>query len=304
MAPASVATCVVILSDKSSGSSILQAELRTHPSVNGVMVTPHQEGETLYWNKAAALLGLSQERMLDSTVLPLTSSKARRALVGLCADNLVAFQPPTDDRELVFEGWRALVLAGRPVFLEKSPHHLHYRSALDLIQEAESTSPDIAYRYLGLIRDPVDTLHSMWTRWRVPPDRRQHEWVRAYRNLADFAAETGAGFRLVRYEDLAADPCAVLADLCRFIGVEPWPGLGATITSASVGSGHRDPDFGFRASPELVELARRWGYPPPFPRQTEGAVQRLWRSAAFFVRKSRRRVGGPRKVSPTQPEFR
>jgi hypothetical protein len=290
MPTAPVATCVVILSDKSSGSSILQAVLRSHPSINGVEKTPHQEGETLYWNKAAALLGRKQERMFDSTILPMGATAARQALLRLCSDNLAEFRRPKDDRDLVFGGWRALVLAGRPVFLEKSPHHLHYRSALDLIREAERTSPDITYRYIGLVRDPVDTLHSMWSRWRVPPDRRQKEWVRAYRNLIGFQAESGDGFRLVRYEDLASEPSATLADLFQFIGVEALPSLGANINSASVGVGHRDQDFGFAPIPELVDLAARWGYSLPRNLRAQDPMRRLSRRAVYWGRKTRRRL--------------
>ena len=290
MVPAPVATCVVILSDKSSGSSILQAVLRAHPSINGVAKTPHQEGETLYWNKAAALLGRRQERMLDSTILPMRADDARQALLRLCADNLPDFRPPTDDRELVFAAWRALVLAGRPVFLEKSPHHLHYRAALDLLREAERASPDFAYRYIGLVRDPVDTLHSMWTRWRVPPNARQKDWVRAYRNLVDFQSEAGANFRLLRYEDLASEPTVTLVDLFRFIGVKPIPSLGANINAASIGVGLRDESFGFAPTPELVNLAVRWGYSLPHNLRAQSRLQRLLSRAVYWGRKTRRRL--------------
>ena len=290
MTSAPVATCVVILSDKSSGSSILQSVLRAHPSINGVTKTTHQEGETLYWNKAAALLGRRQERMFDSTILPMRADKARQALVRLCVDNLRDFRPPADDRELVFGGWRALVLAGRPVFLEKSPHHLHYQAALDLLHEAERASPDISYRYIGLVRDPVDTLHSMWTRWRVPPDARQKDWVRAYRNLLDFQTETETNFRLVRYEDLSAEPAATLADLFRFIGVEPDPSLGAKINATSIGVGLRDESFGFAPTPELVDLAVRLGYSLPRHLRAQSPMRRLSRRAAYWGRKTRRRL--------------
>lgn len=297
MAPTPVATCVVILSDKSSGSSILQSELRAHPLINGVSRTPHQEGETLYWNKAVALLGGRQERMLDSTALPMSTAEARRAIVQLCTDNLADFPTPADDHDLVFRGWRALVLAGRPVFLEKSPHHLHYRAALDLLLEAEQSSPDFAYRYIGLVRDPVDTLHSMWSRWRVPPDPRQKEWVRAYRNLADFQARSSENFRLVRYEDLASKPASVLADLCRFVGVDESPLLGGKVTNDSVGAGHRDADFGFAPSPEMIELAERFGYVIPGKLRARGVMSRLSARAGYFGRKTRRRLRDWRKVS-------
>lgn len=289
-APAPAATCVVILSDKSSGSSILQAELRAHPAISGLAHTPHQEGETLFWNKAAALLGRPQGRMVDSSVLPMRPADARRALLKLCVDNLAEFLPPEDDRSLVFEGWRALVMAHRPVFLEKSPHHLHYSSALELLLEAEHASPDITYRFIGLVRDPVDTLHSMWSRWRVPPDLRQHEWVRAYRNLIEVQKATGDKFRLVRYEALVAEPAGTLNDLWRFIGLEGHAASGSRIIGTSVGRGRADHAFAFSPSPSLIELGAVWGYSvDPVVGKGTSALRRLSQRAAHSVRRWRRR---------------
>jgi len=54
---------VFLLSDKASGSSALQVELLQHPKINIVEKTRHYQNETLYWNKAAALLGMPQAKM-------------------------------------------------------------------------------------------------------------------------------------------------------------------------------------------------------------------------------------------------
>jgi hypothetical protein len=256
------ATSVLILSDKSSGSSVLQDELLKHGSVSGLQKTPHQEGETLYWNKAAALLGLPQERMIDSRALPMDPRTARKALEQLCVDNLDAYSPPEDDRELVFGGWRALVLAHQPVFLEKSPHHIHYQSALDLIAEAEQANRDITFRYLGLVRDPMDTLYSMWRRWGVPPDTRQHEWVRAYRNLLALRERVADRFLLIRYEDLVTDP-TVIQKVCDFIGVEWQTEIGASLVTGSIGAWRRDKTYGFRPSQAVLDLSSQLGYDSP-----------------------------------------
>lgn len=256
------ATSAFILSDKSSGSSVLQDELLKHRSIRGLARTPHQEGETLYWNKAAALLGLPQERMIDSRVLPMDLRTARMALEQLCVDNLASYTPPTDDRELVFGGWRALALGHQPVFLEKSPHHIHYQSALDLIVEADVSNPDIAFRYVGLVRDPMDTLYSMWRRWSVPPDTRQHEWVRAYRNLLALRERLTDSVLLIRYEDLVRDP-AEIQKVCDHIGVEWQPEIGAGLVTGSIGAWRRDRTYGFRPSPAVVQLASEFGYEIP-----------------------------------------
>ena len=256
------ATSVFILSDKSSGSSVLQDELLKHGSVNGLQKTPHQEGETLFWNKAAALLGMPQVRMIDSRILPMDPQTARTALEQLCVDNLDSYIPPVNDRELVFGGWRALVLGHQPVFLEKSPHHIHFQSALDLIVEADDTNPDIPFRYLGLARDPMDTLYSMWRRWGVPPDTRQHEWVRAYRNLLALSERVADRFLLIRYEDLVTDP-TVMRKVCEFIGVEWQDDIGASLVAGSIGAWRRDKTYGFRPSPAVLDLAAKLGYDGP-----------------------------------------
>lgn len=283
------ATSVFILSDKSSGSSILQDELLKHGSVNGLRKTPHQEGETIYWNKAAALLGLPQERMIDSRVLPMDAGTARRALEQLCVDNLAGYTPPNDDRELVFGGWRALALAHQPVFLEKSPHHIHFQSALDLIIEADRSNPDIAFRYLGLVRDPMDTLYSMWRRWAVPPDTRQHEWVRAYRNLLAFREGVANRFLLIRYEDLVTDP-TVIRKVCDFIGVEWQAEIGASLVAGSIGAWRRDKTYGFQPSESVLELASEFGYEGPGDRPKVAT----WplRHRAAVARATVRRWGG------------
>ena len=47
---------LLLLSDKSSGSTILEYELLKHSKIEHVKYTSHQDHETLYWLKAAVLL--------------------------------------------------------------------------------------------------------------------------------------------------------------------------------------------------------------------------------------------------------
>ena len=60
--------CLFILSVKSSGSSILQRILAESLSGRLVEKTTHSENETLYWTKAASVLGLPQIQMENSQV--------------------------------------------------------------------------------------------------------------------------------------------------------------------------------------------------------------------------------------------
>ena len=83
----------MILSDKSSGSSMLQRELARHPEVNVVRWTRHQENETLYWNKAAIVMGLPHENLYRS-VLPMPPAQARDQLVEFLENQFV--KKPSD----------------------------------------------------------------------------------------------------------------------------------------------------------------------------------------------------------------
>ena len=77
-------TCVVILSTKSAGSSALQNLICECTDGKHVEHTRHVQHETLYWTKAASILGRKQLRIPDSEV-PIPARKALhdlRALLG------------------------------------------------------------------------------------------------------------------------------------------------------------------------------------------------------------------------------
>jgi hypothetical protein len=254
-----VSRCVVILSSKSSGSSALQRLLCSGTNARHIEHTRHAESETLYWTKAASILGMPQLPLLDSEV-PIPAPKARKDLITLLAQNAPEFSAPADARTLVLEGWRALCMHYSPVFVEKSPHHIHQWSCLELMADAASRMPEIDFRFIGLVRNPMDALYSTWSRWRLPPQKIQFEWLEAHQNLLRFKDLVGARMTVVRYESLAADD-GVARELLRSLEIEGTAaGAAALMHGNSMLKWKRDPRYGFELDSRVAALAAEFGY--------------------------------------------
>lgn len=105
---------------------------------------------------------------------------------------------------------------GRPRWGDKSLHTEHY---------AESVFAEFPNaRMLHVMRDPRDRYASVVHRY---PDVRRHvgpvtgRWLASSAALSRNLSRYPDRYRLVRYEDLARDPEAVLHEVCDFIG-EPY----------------------------------------------------------------------------------
>jgi hypothetical protein len=252
------AKCIVILSEKSSGSSACQNILATFADIGHVAHTRHYENETLYWTKAASVLGFPQLDMLDSEV-PIAAGQARAELIALLRDNIDNYEPPGDDRELIFGGWKRLCRQHRPIFLEKSPHHLCQWSALELLLACMREAEDIDFLCIGLIRNPMDTLYSQFRRWRSRPEALQYQWLAAYRNLLRFKELAGDKLIIVRYEDMAAS-LDCLQPVFAFCQVAATDADRHYFHRKSLLQWTRDPRFGFSLADEVIELAKQYGY--------------------------------------------
>jgi hypothetical protein len=248
--------CVMLLSDKSSGSSIVQKELSKHPDIHTITHTLHFEKETLYWNKAAAILGLEQVRMRYSE-LPYSCKKGKKMLFSLLQENCGPCPEFQDDRDMIFRGWRLLCKTHEPVFFEKSPHHLHSWSALSLIHECMKNSPGIDFYFIGLIRNPMDTLYSMWKRWKAVPEKQQFEWLRAYTHLLKFKELVGERLKIITYEDLVSR-AGVLRDICSFFHMSGDYGIGKDLHPRSLHKWKEDPGFGFQLDKEVHTFASQF----------------------------------------------
>jgi Sulfotransferase family len=249
--------CVIILSTKSAGSSALQELICRHTPGRHVTHTRHAQHETLYWTKAASVLGLPQERIPGSEV-PIPPARALSDLKELLTQNIPDFSCPAERRELIFEGWRRLCRQHGPLFVEKSPHHLHQPSALRLMREAERELPEVGFRYVGLVRNPMDALYSMWDRRRDDLVQYQVEWQAAYENLLAMREQVGERMFVVRYEDLSK--LEIVNALFEFIGCTATSEAQSFIHSRSRQKWKSDRWFGLQLAPAVMALAKHRGY--------------------------------------------
>jgi hypothetical protein len=250
--------CLIILSEKSSGSTALQNLLTKFGDIKCVCKTRHFENETLYWTKAASILGLSQSKMLDSEV-PIHRRKAKRDLITVLQDNLDDYSPPADDNELIFDGWQRMCARYAPIFLEKSPHHLGQWSSLELIVQCIESTPGTDFLLIGLVRNPMDTIYSQFRRWRIRPEKLQYQWLVAYRNLSRLRDIVGERLVVIRYEDMVSS-LSHLRTILDFCEVSVDNADHTYLHQASLLKWKRDKFFGFVLDDVVMQLAQDYGY--------------------------------------------
>jgi len=236
--------------------------------------TRHFQNESLYWTKAASVLNLPQIDMLDSEV-PIAPAAAREDLLTLLRENVPGYKLVGDDKTLIFEGWRQLCQQYQPIFLEKSPHHLLQSSALSLIVECmDALAGQVDFLLIGLVRNPMDVLYSAFRRWKTPPEKLQYEWLTAYENLRELAVVLGdrnpnspfthsptGHLVTIRYEDLAGSlkPLEPVFDFCE---TPPSPDA-KSLNRNSLLKWQQDSLYGFTLAPEVMDLAKAYGYRAP-----------------------------------------
>lgn len=256
----SKAKCITILSYKSSGSSALQYLLAKFPGVHHVSNTRHNFNETLYWTKAASVLELPLQKMIDTEV-PFSAEEARSGLITLLDENLDDFNPDamTSESELIFDGWQRLVESHGPVFVEKSPHHLFQWSAVELILQSIDNLPGIDFLLIGLVRNPMDVLYSAFRRWGTPPEQGQFEWLQSYQNLLRLREIVGDRLFILRYEDMIAD-MNYLKPVFDFMGIKNYFTNDGYFHTHSLQKWRYDFSFNFRLSEDVIALAKKYGY--------------------------------------------
>lgn len=249
--------CIFILSIRSCGSSLLQRKLSDLLGARVMEKTPHHENETLYWTKAASALGLPQYR-LEKSEVPLPRRRALTMLETMVADNAGGSQLRASDEAAIFEAWTAIVDAVPRTFVEKSPHHLSQPEVVALMERYADQAP-FGVRFIGLVRNPTDTLYSSWRRFGIVPEREEVHWIRSYEELLRLKERRPDQVAIVRYEDLVAG----VVEIEKLVGIaEPAAEnqLGETIHGKSVGRWRGDRRFGYSPSARALEIGRRFGY--------------------------------------------
>jgi len=270
--------CIILLSEKSSGSSACQNLLSKFSNISTVRRTRHFENETLYWTKAASILEMPQLDMLDSEV-PIPRDQARSDLIRLLTDNLDNYAAPQDDHELIFDGWKRLCQQFGPIFLEKSPHHLCQWSSIELMLEAKALLPDVEFLFIGLVRNPMDTLYSQFARWRARPEHLQQQWAAAYRNLLRLKQLLGDELVIVRYEDMVSSLNS-LQPVLAFCNSSVDDADKSYLHKKSLSKWRKDRLYGFMLSHDAQLVAEQFGYDGESVLNTRNRFWPVWREAA------------------------
>jgi hypothetical protein len=170
---------------------------------------------------------------------------------------------------------------GQGVMGEKTPAHL------DDVPVLEAWFPDA--RFIHTFRDPRGIYLSELRRlrqgrwgpkarlawlpgwaldpWHAPLQlvRTTLAWRRAARLHRQFEHRLGERYRLVRFEDLVADPEQVIRSVCEFVGVPFDPGMldgvdvvGSSFQQRRHAGGGFDPNAARRWRTDVGSAARRW----------------------------------------------
>lgn len=256
-------TVVILLSDKRSGSTMLERELCKHSQIRHIDYCPHSYNETHHWLKSAVVLRMPSVLFSGGEFYPGYGSprNALSYLIDGVQGNVPDFSSPKDAKELIFKGWDALCEKyAQPVFFEKSPQHLAHWAALSLMLEwARQSEYDV--KFIGLVRNPLGVMYSAQRLFGTNPEQRQYEWLEIQKNLLAFRQLIKPEqYHEVRYEYLTNNPQAEFAKLCEYIGIKYEQEIGANVHGNSLKKAINDPAFGLQLADPVVQMAMHFGY--------------------------------------------
>lgn len=285
-------TALILLSDKRSGSTMIQDELCRHPDIGHVDYSSHTYFETQHWLKAASILDRPGNLYSGGKPYPGYGSakNARTYMIDTVQGNIPGFVVPEDDRALAFEGWQALCdKFARPVFFEKSPQYPANWAALSLLLEWAEQTP-MQVKFLFLFRNPYAVQYSAEKLFNTPPETRQFGWLEAQRNLLSFRNMIPEGQQMsLRYEQILDNPQDVFGQVCDFVGVPRNKAMGQQVSGNSLEKWRRDPEFTLALDPAVAQMARHIGYDEAALHNANGRpgqIAKPW-SAADHIRRAK-----------------
>ncbi|MDT5027266.1 MAG: hypothetical protein QOE61_3692 [Micromonosporaceae bacterium] len=159
---------------------------------------------------------------------------------------------------------RSLQASGKDHIVDKTPGNaLHWRRLVECWPQA---------RFVFLLRHPAQILESAYAANLEQDPEETKEIVLSLAGGVDEARHVLPGL-VVRYEELAADPAQVTADVCAHLGVafEPSmlnyrvpdhlvPGIGDFTDNIRTGRVQLPRPLAGAVGPDLADLCQRWGY--------------------------------------------
>lgn len=265
-------TVLILLSDKRSGSTLIQRELLQHPLIQTVKYSPHAYLETHFWTKSAKSLSGVQNRKFENRSYKINENRilssygsrknAEVLLKELLIQNDVAISDIDNDLEdLIFKGWDRLCdKYADTVFFEKSPQILASPSALELLLKwIRQTKYEV--KILVLVRNPLSIMYSAQKLFYTDPVKRQVGWIELMENLSNFLKELNSDqWKSIRYEDLIQEPEVQFKSICNWLRINYISELGKLSHRESMEKWKSDKFFDFQLNEEATALAIKYGY--------------------------------------------
>ncbi len=196
---------IFLVSQPRAGSTMFQRMLGNHPDVHTVAEP---------WLMLPPLFSLTDEPIHA----PYSPALARRA----CNDVLSGLP---DGRGVYLEGVRRMTWhiyeqvldeSGKQLFLDKTPRYYY------ILPELRETFPRA--KVLLLIRNPLAVLCSMLFTWASPREvwhlsHCRDDLLEAPQRMLHAIDSLGGDLHVVHYESLVREPCQVLPEVCRFLGI-------------------------------------------------------------------------------------
>ena len=251
---------IILLSTKSSGSTAIQQYVTTNFNAKTIENTPHHENETLFWTKASSAVGLSQEK-LHRSIVPYSLSAGRDQLNSLLKINGIEFVFKDWSKKEIFQAYYELIKKNKPIFFEKSPHHLRNFNNLELIFDCkEYLKEKVDFIIICLIRNPMDTIYSVWKRWHYDCSAFEDEWFNSYQNLKKLCNKMPESISIFQYEKLINNSTP-LNDLLNQYGIlRTNQNQNFHLHRRSIQKWKKNSIFSHQLSSKTIELAKSFGY--------------------------------------------